>query len=109
MTERSWSRRIRIFAAVVVVAAAMPHFVAASVDSNARTVIHAGQHVTAFSARGALEPDPIGNGSIIIECVVLGDHPIAVGLPGIAGMRSASLPRQPLGPSKCWVQDKSLS
>jgi hypothetical protein len=98
-----------VFAAVAaVLAAAMPHFVGAAVDSSDPQV--AGQHTAAFGAAGTVQPDPTEDGSmIIIECVVLGDHPMAIGLPGMAGMRLGSVPRQPLGPSKCWVGDKLLS
>jgi len=96
-------------AAAIILAATAPHLVAAAADSNDRHVTSVGQHTSAFGAAGKIEANPTDNGSIIIECVVLGEHPIAAGLPGITGMRLGSVPRQPLGPSKCWVQDKLLS
>jgi spore coat protein U-like protein len=109
MRERAWSRKTVVFAAVAaMLAAATPHLVAAGVNPIDRPVAGAGQ-MTAFGAAGKIEANPTDNGSIIIECVVLGEHPITVGLSGIAGMRLGSVPRQPLGPSKCWVQDKLLS
>jgi hypothetical protein len=110
MRERAWYRKIMVSTAVAaVLAAGMPHFVGAAMDSNDRPAAGAAQHTAAFGAAAKFEPDPTDDGSIIIECVVLGDHPMTVGLPGIAGMRLGSVPRHPLGPSKCWVQDKSVS
>jgi hypothetical protein len=110
MRERTWFRKTMVFAAVAaVLAAAMPHLVGAAVDSNHRPLLGIGPQITTFGVPGKVESDPTDNGSIIIECVVLGEHAIAGGLPGIAGMRLGSVPRHPLGPSKCWVQDKAVT
>jgi hypothetical protein len=65
----------------------------------------AGHQVTTSGAPGKVEPDPTDDGSIIIECVVLGEHPIAGAAPSISGMRLGSVPRHPLGPAKCWTHE----
>jgi hypothetical protein len=106
MNERAWSRKTMVFAALAaVMAATMPQLVGAAARSNDRLAAGAGHQVTTSGAPGKVEPDPTDDGSIIIECVVLGEHPIAGAAPSISGMRLGSVPKHPLGPAKCWTHE----
>jgi dUTPase len=113
MGERAWSRKTMVIAAVAAtLAAAMPQIVGAAADSYDRLGAGAGHQITAIGGPGKVDPDPTGDRSIIIECVVLGDHPIhnAIGSRNVPGIGLGSVPRHPLGPSKCWIQEnKPLS
>ena len=104
MIEQSWSRTAIISASVaIVLAAAMPHTVEAAAYSNDRFVAGPGHQFTSFDAPAKVERDPTDDGSIIIECVALGEH--AIDASGISRLRLTSVPRYPLGPSKCWTPE----
>jgi hypothetical protein len=95
-----------VFAAAAVLAAAMAHTMGAAAYSNDRMAAGAGK-IAAFGGAGKVEPDPVDDGSIIIECVMLGARATfaASGSRTLAAMRLVSVPRHPLGPAKCWSQE----
>ena len=105
MIEQSWSRTAIISATVAIaLAAAMPHTVEAAAYSNDRFFAGPGHQFTSFDAPAEVERDPTDDGSIIIECVALGEHAI-MDASGISRLRLTSVPRYPLGPSKCWTPE----
>jgi hypothetical protein len=53
-----------------------------------------------------VEPDPTDDGSIIIECVALGNR-LTTGATRLEHVTLVGVPRIPLGPSKCWPQDQT--
>jgi hypothetical protein len=53
----------------------------------------------------AIEPDPTDDGNIIIECVALVETPAAYSSLGSSNILPASVPRYPIGPSKCSPPD----
>jgi hypothetical protein len=67
-----------------------------------------GLHAVASGIAAKVEPDPTDDGSIIIECVALGDRLItgASGSEPGSQWRLAGVPRYPLGPSSCWPPDQ---
>lgn len=53
-------------------------------------------------AGATVEPDPVDNDSVIVECVALAAVLNANQLQSISNMGLATVPRNPLGPLKCW-------
>jgi hypothetical protein len=110
MSKKAWSRMAMIRGSTAVVLAAMtPAAIAIDTYSfDDRVVAAASRQVVTFGAadEGSMthEPAPTGDGFIIIECVVFdgravphGDEPTN----SPKRRRLASVPRHPLGPSKC--------
>lgn len=109
MSRQAWSRTAMIGgAAAVVLTGMMPVATAAGAQPfNHRIVAGAGHQIATFGASDEDEmtssSDPTGEGSIIIECVVIDGRMVPNGNEPTNGpkMRLAAVPSRPLGPSKC--------
>jgi hypothetical protein len=92
----------------VALTAMMPVAMAAGAHPfHHRIAAAAGHQVAGFAASGegatTNEPDPTGDGFIIIECLVSGSRaaPSVDAPPDRLTMRFAAVPQHPLGPTKC--------
>jgi hypothetical protein len=97
MREQARSRMARACAVVVLALAALMVTKGDSVHALDHGLAAAGRHLDTFAK---VEPDPTDDGSIIIECVA--NRPDAGGSELEPNGTMASVPRYPLGPSKCW-------
>lgn len=106
------SKQVRLLAACTVVAAVFAAMLPATKGDGAYSPDHrlagSGHQVVTYGVADMAEPDPTDDGSIIIECVALGNRLIsgASGLAEGSQWRLVGLPRFPLGPSKCWPEDQ---
>ena len=109
MPEQAWSRSAMICAAVVVaLAATMPVIKGYGAYSPDHRLAGSGHHLVTSDVADKVEPDPTDDGSIVIECVALGNR-LTTGASGSeegSQWRLAGVPRYPLGPSKCWPEDQ---
>jgi hypothetical protein len=116
MSKQAWSRQasrqamIRGAAAVVLAAMMLVTTGAGAYPFNDNVVAGASHQVaTGVTDEGwrTNDPDPTDDGFIIIECVGFGGHAIpgANEAESALKMHSVSMPRYPLGPSKCWPRE----
>jgi hypothetical protein len=118
VSKKAWSRmatsRMAMIrgSAAVVLAAMTPATMATDAHSFDDRVVTATSHqVVTFGAadEGSMthEPDPTGDGFIIIECVVFDGRAVPHPAEPTSSpkRRLASVPRHPLGPSKCRPRD----
>jgi hypothetical protein len=95
--------------AVVALVAIMPAMKVGGTFTPDHRLAELGHPAVTSGFPAKVEPDPTDNGSIIIECVALGDR-LITGESGSAPgsqWRPAGVPRYPLGPSNCWPQEES--
>jgi len=108
MPEQAWWRSAMICTAVVVaLAATMPVINGYGAYSPDHTFAGSGQHVVTSDVADKVEPDPTDDGSIIIECVALGNRLITGASGSEQDWRLVGVPQYPLGPSKCWPEDQT--
>ena len=94
--------------AVVALAAILPAMKVGGTFSPDHRLAGIGHHAVTYGVPDKAEPDPTDDGSIIIECVALGNR-LITGENGSAQgsqWRLAGVPRYPLGPSNCWPEDQ---
>jgi hypothetical protein len=110
MREQTWSRKTIAGGAVALALAAA---VLIPMGAGAHPFYHrvVSAHVAAQAsipdgpAGAAVEPDPIDDGSIIVECVALAAVLNANQPQAISNMGLVTVPRNPLGPLMCWPQE----
>ena len=108
MRDRVWIRRAIAGGAVALALAAsvLSPMVAGAYPFDHRVIIVADaaeqDAKTDGSAGGTVEPDPADDDSIIVECVALAAVLNANQLQSISNTSLATVPRNPLGPLKCW-------
>jgi hypothetical protein len=94
--------------AMASVAAIMPALKGGGTFAPAHRVTAPAYYAVTAGSAAKVEPDPTDDGSIIIECVALGNRMIS-GFGGSeqnSAWQPAGVPRWPLGPSNCWPQDQ---
>ena len=112
MDKQAWSRQAIVAAAAVVLAAAVP----LTMNAHAYPFGHrigVGYQVTMGADGGSAvdKADPTDDGSIIIECVGFDGRmmPDANEADTASTLHAVSMPRHPLGPSKCWSGEHKRS
>ena len=95
-------------AVVVALALMMPVMKVDGAYSPAQHLAGTGRHVATSGVVAEIEPDPTDDGSIIIECVALGNRLTMGASESEQGSNWAlvGVPRYPLRPSKCWPPDQ---
>ena len=100
------SKQVRLLTACTVVAVVLAAVLPVTKGEGAYSPDHrlagSGHHVVTYGVADMAEPDPTDDGSIIIECVALGNRLITGSSASEHGWRLAGVPKYPLGPSKCW-------
>jgi hypothetical protein len=109
MGEQARSRMAMAGAAAVValaLAVMMPVMKGYGAYSPDHGPAGSGRHAVTSNVADKVESDPTDDGSIIIECVALGNRLTtgASGLEEASQRRLVGVPRFPLGPSKCWPE-----
>ena len=111
MDKQAWSRQAIVVAAAVALAAAVPPTMKAHAYPFGYRI--GGYQVTTGADGGSTvdEAAPTDDGSIIIECVGFDGRmmPDANEADTASTLHAVSMPRHPLGPSKCWSGEHKRS
>ena len=112
MDKQAWSRPAIVAAAAIVLAAVVPLTMKAQAYPLGHR-IGAGYQVTMGADGGSTvdKAGPTDDGSIIIECVGFDGRMMFYAIEADAAptLHAMSMPRHPLGPSKCWSGEHKRS
>ena len=112
MDKQAWSRPAIVAAAAIVLAAVVPLTMKAQAYPLGHR-IGAGYQVTMGADGGSTvdKAGPTDDGSIIIECVGFDGRMMFYAIEADAAptLHAVSMPRHPLGPSKCWSGEHKRS
>ena len=107
MVQQAWSRAAIVGDAILLAAAVLFTIVAGAYHISEAAARNADVNIASYDdtdQTDGIGTGPAANGSIIIECMALGDRVVPdLGEPrGSLTPLLVSMPRYQLGPSKCW-------
>jgi hypothetical protein len=103
MVQQAWSRTAIVWDAILLGAAVLVTIVAGAYHLNEAAARTAGTPIASYGETDGVA-NPATDGSVIIECMVLGDRAV----PDLGERRGGltpllvSIPRYQIGPSTCW-------